>query len=465
MDIQRYPFHVGPYDLRVKDRMQKAYPEWARVIEERKDEFPDFAGFMDTLFLDLWKPTASTMVNPEAGMEALQMMQVLDIAHAMPQWKTMKERTQNKAALSTLASMHLGRLIQFPEPPEGDDSDGDSEGEGDGSNNPSTGEGDNDSKARGEITPEIRAAIQEAVEQAAQDVEDGDTLTRLWGTELGEDWDGDPVKLYQMVQQLRSSPRLRAALMLLGRMRNQMRNVRMTKANYIPEEFVDVELGNDLSKLMPSTRLLLADPELDILFMLKYIQHSLFQQVKHGNTTEARGPIIVMVDTSSSMSWNLGKYPGVGAVSRYDWAIAVGLTLAIMAAEDNRDFYLGLFHTQMGRVFTSKSKMLDSKDIAELLAVKPSGGTSFDPPLWKTLDLLRQTEYRKADLVFVTDGECQVSTTVIQELEKAKEEHGFNIFGVVCGVAGDSLKDFCDDVTPVGSITDADKSADKLFAM
>ena len=78
----------------------------------------------------------------------------------------------------------------------------------------------------------------------------------------------------------------------------------------------------------------------------------------------------------------------------------------------------------------------------------PGGGTDFEEPLGRALDLVtEQRGYRRGDIVFITDGEAQVSEDFLRRLTELKRRYRFVIHGIQVDVeasSGDTLERICD---------------------
>lgn len=89
--------------------------------------------------------------------------------------------------------------------------------------------------------------------------------------------------------------------------------------------------------------------------------------------------------------------------------------------------------------------------------------TDFESPLNKALDLIKDSRFKDADIVFITDGDCYVSDSFCKKFKQIKEEKGFKTMGVLVNmgrghVSDSSLKEFCDSITPVSNIADLSDS-------
>jgi uncharacterized protein with von Willebrand factor type A (vWA) domain len=82
-----------------------------------------------------------------------------------------------------------------------------------------------------------------------------------------------------------------------------------------------------------------------------------------------------------------------------------------------------------------------------------SGGTSYDAALRMALDgLPNGLRDERADLVFVTDGECDVSDVILADLAKQKAQ-GMRVYGLTVngGSVGEAVGAICDHVVDIDS--------------
>lgn len=450
-----YPFIMGEYDKKLLTRVKGKMKSWRDLSKRREPEYKQFDRFMDSAYMSLWKPTLIDVapLTPEA--ESIK--QILGIAENMPEWQELQQRVCNNYVMSALATVVIGEHIVFPEPQEGG---GEGEGEGEGE------EGDGDGDGQAPNMGEVREAISQAVSAANEATEQAETLSQLWGTEAGEDLKNDPELLLTLSRTLKDSSRLQIISRMLGRLKNQMFRAQMTKVDYIPEEFVDITLGNNLRDMLPSSFLYMSDPDLEVVFLLRYIQHGLVQQVREGMDKLGRGPIIALVDVSGSMQASLGVIPGVGNITRVDWAAAVALVLTMLARQQNREYCIVLFDSYIRKEILSTSGDVTTEDLVQMMAVKGSGGTNFMRALDRGVEVLEYSAFDKADIVFVTDGECQVSESYLKKFRATKAERGFSVLSIACAnIEPASLKPFSDRVLSVSSVLDADEANHEIFSL
>lgn len=207
------------------------------------------------------------------------------------------------------------------------------------------------------------------------------------------------------------------------------------------EEISGVKLGNDLENLLPQEFALLNDPDLEIFFDLKFVENRLFCFEKHGyisyaqekwreiekeiekerskEVDEQKGPIIICVDTSGSMNGQ----PEIVAK-------ALTLMLAARARKEKRACFLINFSSSVDTMDLSNSKGITL--LNNFLEMSFGGGTDVDIALKEGLKQMDQNNYKKADLIAISDGCFMMSDNTIQNKinQKRKEENKFYLLDV-----------------------------------
>jgi uncharacterized protein with von Willebrand factor type A (vWA) domain len=147
------------------------------------------------------------------------------------------------------------------------------------------------------------------------------------------------------------------------------------------------------------------------------------------------------------------------------WAKAVCLTILEIAKRQRRKFGVIVFSSKGSplRIFNSDAKEgwgMKEEDIIELADYFPGGGTDFEDPLNKALEFLQKSRFKKGDVVFITDGECDVSNEWLNKFLEEKRELNFQVFSVLIDLTGrekpESLKKFSDKVTAISKLTSKD---------
>ena len=140
------------------------------------------------------------------------------------------------------------------------------------------------------------------------------------------------------------------------------------------------------------------------------------------------------------------------------WGKAVAMTLLEIAAESRRSF--ALIHFAGGSscqvdIFRPGEYTLEDKlSAAETFL---GGGTNFERPIREVIQLMDTEGFEKADVVFITDGECELPDACQQELQSAQATYHFTVTGTLLdeGHAGMdfSLKPFCQKIYRTGELT------------
>lgn len=133
------------------------------------------------------------------------------------------------------------------------------------------------------------------------------------------------------------------------------------------------------------------------------------------------------------------------------WGKAVALTLLEIAADSKRKFALihfagsGAFKADLFR--PGKYTMQDKLSAAETFL---NGGTDFQTPMEEALRLMKEDGFENADIVFITDGECELLQEYLKELKEEQTVHRFNVTGVLLDKGNPDmdfiLKAFCQNI-------------------
>jgi uncharacterized protein with von Willebrand factor type A (vWA) domain len=202
---------------------------------------------------------------------------------------------------------------------------------------------------------------------------------------------------------------------------------------------------------------MLASPMTIPLFLRKHSRKNLKQYRRRERVYKGSGDIICCLDESSSTS-------GDNAA----WGKAVALALQDVAAHDRRSF--ALVHFASEDELRSDLFLPGKYAPNDLMAAATHffcGGTDFETPMREAVRLMEQEGFHKADVVFVTDGECKMPEDFVAALKQKQAELSFTITGVLMdqdspGMAF-SLKPFCNELYRVSELG-GDAIADALLS-
>ena len=130
------------------------------------------------------------------------------------------------------------------------------------------------------------------------------------------------------------------------------------------------------------------------------------------------------------------------------WGKAVALTLLDIAADNSRSFALVHFSgSGSSRTDVFRSAQYSVEDKLTAAETFLGGGTNYETPLKNAISLMEDQDFENADIVFITDGYCELPEDFRDELTRKQAELSFRITGILMDTdvgAGDfSLKPFC----------------------
>ena len=300
----------------------------------------------------------------------------------------------------------------------------------------------------------MRRLVREALSAGREEAESVRGALSGWGLEPG---DLKVVPLSERLELARAlrTPKMRSLADLVGRTKKLASARAREKVRQRQDEVHSVTLGGRLERVLPAelaAGLASGHPLRKLDFTRRLLEGNLLSYELQGADRVGRGPVIATIDASISMS---------GA--SLEWASAVALTLASVAAREGRFAHLIYFNTQIVREVRlqgtprSATSKLDPRKLLEVATVAASGGTAYEPPVRRAIEVMGEADYGKADILVVTDGLCELSEEVVSELDAARERRSFKVVSVliggdaISGKAG-SLEAFSDTVIPLAEI-------------
>lgn len=258
----------------------------------------------------------------------------------------------------------------------------------------------------------------------------------------------------QLVSRVNMSAKLKSIARQLGRLREIYESAKKNSFAFGRGDKYDIELGGDFTRAISSEYSMLAHPDTAILFARKVQNKTLKQYRRRERIAEGDSDFIVCIDTSGSMQGD-----------REAWSKAVAMSLMNIAAEKKRNFALINFSSDVQTAVFIHGQY-SYEDVFTALEVFQNGGTNFEKPLEEAIRLMDSQDFRNADIVFITDGECEVSTSFADRLREKKYEHRCRITGIVIDTddpgQGFSLEPFCDTVHRLSELN-GDGVASALF--
>ena len=283
-----------------------------------------------------------------------------------------------------------------------------------------------------------KAAISEsvtvAVGAAAEKAKEVQTILGAWGDDAGT-MEKNAVNT-ELLQKVRQNPALLEISKHLGRFREIFAQGKRNGYAYGRGETYALELGNDLSRAIGSEFAMLASPQTVPLFVKKYQQRRLKQYRRREPVHKGMGDIICCLDESGSTRGDAAA-----------WGKAVALTLLDIATENRRKFALihfaGSSECKVDVFLPGQYSMQDKMNAAETFL---DGGTNFKRPLDEAIQLM-DTGFENADIVFLTDGLCELPKDYLAKLHKEQSARKFTVTGILLDAGSPgmdfSLTPFC----------------------
>jgi len=285
---------------------------------------------------------------------------------------------------------------------------------------------------------DMTALVAQAVSAAAERAEEGQNIIGAWSDDPGDLKKSEfNTKLLDLV---RKNEALRDISRYLGRFREIFAQGKRNGYAYGRGEKYSLELGNSLSRALTSELAMLASPKTVPLFLQKYQRKQIKQYQRREPIYKGMGDIICCLDESISTKGDPAA-----------WGKAVALTLLEIAAESGRSFALihfagaGDFKTDIFRpnAYTIVNKLSAAETFL-------NGGTNFQTPMEEALRLMKEEGFENADIVFITDGECDLPQGYLETLRQKQRERRFTVTGVLLDKESPamdfSLKEFCQSI-------------------
>lgn len=294
-------------------------------------------------------------------------------------------------------------------------------------------------------TEAVDLAVSAAVQAATERAQEVQSIIGAWSDEPSN-MRRTPENL-ALLEKVRQSPVLRDVSKYLGRFRELLAQTKKNSYAYGRGETYSLELGDNLSRALTSELAMLATPETIPLFLRKYQQKKIKQYRRREPIYKGMGDIICCLDES-------GSTEGEAAA----WGKAVAMTLLEIAAESRRSFALihfaGSSSCQVDIFRPGEYTLEDKLSAAETFL---GGGTNFERPIREVIQLMDTEGFEKADVVFITDGECELSDTCRQELQVSQAVYHFTVTGILLDKGragmGFSLEPFCQKIYRTSELT------------
>ena len=301
-----------------------------------------------------------------------------------------------------------------------------------------------------QLEPQAANRFQAEAIKVARQLEDAAEEAEQWGSTLGTGYRSPPGQKLELGKRLAGNEKVKKLARMVGRMKFHALALRKKIFERSSEEILEVERGDLFSRLLPHELMTLHHPILRKDFYRRFLDQELLQYSLRGIEEKGKGPMVVCLDGSSSM-----------AGDKEVWSKAVTLTLLEIARRQRRLFRSICFSSedtplQVLDLNPREHYQVEMEKVMDLAEYFPGGGTDFEKPLDAALACLKQSRFKKGDIVFITDGECQVTPDWAENFRNEKEKLGFSLFSILIDVGPSSLgtlKEFSDRITTIKQLT------------
>ena len=299
-----------------------------------------------------------------------------------------------------------------------------------------------------DLANEITTRAGKAFDEASMQVAETSELVNAWGLGEGEKSRVSYQNKKDAIERIRKSPKLKHLTDLIGRFKESAITEQKKKTKHGAVEISSVTLGNKIEDILPSEKMMLSNEATKKDFYNKYTENRNMVYSKESNKSKNKGPIILCCDESGSMDGD-----------RETWSKAFTMGVLEIAQIQKRDFAFIAYDSHANEPIVIKKGEVSPEKVITICEEFLDGGTNFEAPLRKALDLIKDSTFKNADIIFVTDGDCGVSDSFKQKFKQVKEEKEFACKGILVDMGSwrssdSTLREFCDDVVRISNIAD-----------
>jgi len=287
-------------------------------------------------------------------------------------------------------------------------------------------------------------AVGRAVADADQEVTELHETARALGMGPGSPGSNDPKAVAALFRRVRTDSTLRTICELAGRFRRVAQSKQRRKVTHGLDDVVGVEPGGDVGRLLPSELVKMMVPELELDTLRRIVEKQAFCREHHAVEPVGRGPIIVCLDESGSMSGD-----------RIHMAKALALALAWVARHQKRWCALVAYSGDSGeRLLPLPPGRWDEAKLLDWLTLFLGRGSELDVPV---RELPRMYWELKApsgvtDVIFVTDAVCRLPPEVRNPFLAWKASVRARLITLVLNTAAGDLAAISDEVHLVATL-------------
>ncbi len=239
----------------------------------------------------------------------------------------------------------------------------------------------------------------------------------------------------ELLERVSKSEKLAYVAKFLGRYKDIYSDKKKNGYEFGRGEVYDITSGNSISRALTSELSLLSDLKTIPVFARKYQNKQLKQYRRREPISKGKGDIIVCLDESYSTYGD-----------NQAWGMAMAMILLQICHDNKRNFALIHFSDKIKtHIFPADDTYMRER-MFEASETFLGGNTDFEMPLNKAMDLIQDGDWKDADIVFITDGNCNISKEFENKFKEMQSSHKFTVTGILLDKGKNnefSLKKFC----------------------
>lgn len=300
-------------------------------------------------------------------------------------------------------------------------------------------------------------AVGRAVAEAAKDVGELHEAAAALGMGPGSPGSNDPRSIAALFKRVRGDPTIRRVCDLAGRFRRVAQSKQRMKLTHGLDDVVGVEIGGDVGRLLPVELARLTVPELELDTLRRIAERQAQCREHHATEPVGKGPVIVSVDESGSMSGE-----------KIHTAKALALALAWIARSQRRWCGLVAYSGDSGeRLLSLPPGRWDESTLCDWLTAFIGRGSNLDVPVREMPDYYERLGAPRGitDLVFVTDARCQIDALTRSRFLTWKTAARARLISLVVDNPPGDLAAISDEVHTVRALDPAGEAVGRVLSL
>ena len=239
-----------------------------------------------------------------------------------------------------------------------------------------------------DLANEINTRAGKAFDEASMQVAETSDLVEVWGLGEGEKSRVSYQNKKDAIERIRKSPKLKRLTDLIGRFKESAITEQKKKTKHGAVEISSVTLGNKIEDILPSEKMMLSNEATKKDFYNKYTENRNMVYSKESNKSKNKGPIILCCDESGSMDGD-----------RETWSKAFTMGVLEIAQIQKRDFAFIAYDSHANEPIVIKKGEVSPEKVITICEEFLDGGTNFEAPLRKALDLIKDSTFKNAKII------------------------------------------------------------------